>query len=62
MSASESPSERPAPRNCQQEPPYPGLDTVVFSLRAPDLVAHLAREDCPIETPHPIAECGAFKP
>jgi hypothetical protein len=36
--------------------------TVQFSLRDPDWVCHLRREDCPREEPHPVSACGAFIP
>lgn len=53
---------RPAPTNCQQEPPYPEHETVVCSLRYPDLTAHLPSERCATQEPHPIPECGEFTP
>lgn len=52
---------RPAPANCQHEPPYPSHETVVCSLAAPDLTAHLPAERCATETTHAIAECGEFR-
>jgi hypothetical protein len=52
--------ERPAQTNCANEPAYPGHDTVVFALSAPDMTAHLATERCTEECPHLIAECGEF--
>jgi hypothetical protein len=36
--------------------------TVQFSLRDPDWVCHLRREDCPREEPHSVSACGAFIP
>jgi hypothetical protein len=50
--------ERPKQRNCQQEPPYPGADTVIMSLRDPDWVMHLRSEECPCEYPHLWDRCG----
>lgn len=52
--------ERPAPTDCEHEPPFPGMDTVVVSFRYPDLTCHLPRPDCGIKEPHRIDECGAF--
>ena len=51
-------SERPRQTNCQQEPSYPDHETVVFSIRFPDLTAHSKSSRCPIEEPHLISECG----
>ena len=51
---------RPIQTNCQQEPHYPGADTVACSLRYPELTAHHASDRCPIEAPHLIADCGEF--
>ena len=53
-------AERPTQTNCQQEPRYPGAETVVCSIRYPHLTSHLAHAECPIEGPHTIAECGRF--
>lgn len=53
--------KREAPRNCQQEPSYPGLFTVVFSIRKPDMTAHWPSERCGVQEPHAIAECGEFR-
>ena len=55
------PTERPKPKSLQAEPPYPGLETVIHSLRSPDWTAHLATELCPTECPHPVSACGEFK-
>lgn len=49
---------RPRQTNCQQEPAYPGHETVVCALRAPELLCHLATPQCPIEGPHRWDECG----
>jgi hypothetical protein len=51
---------RPAPTNCQNEPPYPAHCTVVLSISAPEMVCHQASERCPTEYPHKIAVCGEF--
>jgi hypothetical protein len=48
------------PTNCQQEPGYPGADTVVMSIRFPDLTCHYPAPDCRIQEPHQVAECGRF--
>lgn len=53
--------KRPAQRCCQHEPAYPGTETVVFSIRFPDWVSHLASGRCPIEGPHLWNECGEFR-
>jgi hypothetical protein len=44
--------------NAQHEPPYPGLPTVVISIRSPSLLIHAKRDDCPHEYPHRWEECG----
>lgn len=52
------------PDNCQVEPPYPLMKSehvVMFSIRAPDFVAHQKHEDCSEEYPHLISECGMFE-
>jgi hypothetical protein len=54
--------KRRAPRDCQHEPPYPGLHTVLISMRDPDMTAHSPSKRCPIEEPHQIAKCGEFQP
>lgn len=46
--------------NCQQEPAYPGAETVVFSIRDPDLTYHRPSPLCAINEPHRIGECGEF--
>jgi hypothetical protein len=51
---------RPEPPNCQQEPPYPGAETVVCSIRDPDMLCHAKRDDCAIEAPHRWDECGTI--
>jgi len=52
---------RPAQKDCRHEPPYPGLDTVLFSIADPSLTAHLPMASCPIEHPHRISECGEWQ-
>jgi hypothetical protein len=54
------PAERDAPTNCQQEPSYPGAETVVFSIRFPELTCHRPTKRCQIEAPHAIAECDEW--
>jgi hypothetical protein len=58
--ARESFGERPAPTSCQVEPPYPGTETVVMSIRDPWTVAHPPRR-CRIETPHRLEDCAEFE-
>lgn len=53
---------RREPTDLQCEPSYPGLHTVLISLRDPDLTAHRPSKRCPIEEPHLIAKCGEFQP
>lgn len=52
--------QRPKQINCQNEPAYPEHETVVFSISAPDMTAHLKTDLCSIECPHPITECGIW--
>ena len=54
---------RPRQTNCEQEPAYPGMPTVVWSFRFPDhdLTVHLATDRCALEYPHPIAECAEWQ-
>jgi hypothetical protein len=52
---------RQTPTNLQAEPPYPGLETVCFSLRFPDWTVHLKTALCEKDWPHEIAECGEWK-
>ena len=47
--------------NLTAEPPYDGLTTCLFSIRAPELTAHGITERCQIECPHLIAECGEWR-
>lgn len=51
---------RPKQTNCQQEPTYPDHQTVVFSIRYPDMTCHLRTDLCPTEHPHLIEECEEF--
>lgn len=51
---------RPPQTDCQHEPPYPGAETVVFSIRAPDHTCHLPSERCQVQEPHLIADCSEF--
>jgi hypothetical protein len=52
--------QRSEPYGCQHEPPYPGLETVTFSVRFPDMTCHHPSERCAIQEPHQIEECGEF--
>lgn len=54
---------RRAPRNLLAEPSYPGAQhVVVFSIRFPDMTAHLPHPDCNAEpSGHLIAACGVFQ-
>ena len=51
---------RPRQTNCQVEPPYPMHDTVIFALIAPEMTLHRGDEECQIEGPHKINECGKW--
>lgn len=53
--------ERDAPTNCQQEPNYPNHETVIISMRYPDLTGHRVTARCAIQEPHAITECGEWK-
>lgn len=46
--------------NLQNEPDYPLHETVVVSLRDPNMVCHQASKVCPHEAPHDISECNLF--
>lgn len=50
--------ERPKQRNCQQEPPYPGADTIIMSIRDPEWVLHKRCDECPCEYPHLWDRCA----
>jgi len=52
---------RDIPRNLQVEPPYPGLNTVCFSIRYPDWTIHRKSSRCGKDWPHKIDECGEFE-
>lgn len=52
--------ERPLQQNCQIEPSYPDHETVIASIRDPELTCHLPQERCTIQEPHRIAECGLW--
>jgi hypothetical protein len=56
--AEQSPPAAPPPTNCQNEPAFPGARTVVFSIRAPDMVCHQPTEFCATEEPHSWTACG----
>lgn len=51
---------RPKQTNCQVEPAYPGLDTVVFALSNPYYTCHAQSSLCEKEYPHLISQCGEF--
>jgi hypothetical protein len=51
---------RTAPCNAQHEPPFPGLGTVLFSIRSPEQTAHAPTSRCAIECPHPASSCGEW--
>lgn len=53
-------ASRRVPTNCQNEPHYPGIDTVTFSIRYPELTCHYPTTRCAIQPPHAIAECGEW--
>ena len=57
----DSMTDRPKQTDCCNEPPYPGLDTVVFCIRDPDWACHGILPYCSIEYPHLISECGEFE-
>jgi hypothetical protein len=54
--------ERPVQRDCRNEPAYPGMDTVVFLMWAPDypLTVHAKTELCQMDYPHEIEKCGEW--
>lgn len=56
-------TKREVPRNLGAEPSYPGAKHVVcFSIRFPDMTAHLDHPDCNGEpSGHLISECGVFR-
>lgn len=61
---------RPAPRDCRNEPPFPGRHTVTFHLygaldgagptEVNEFVMHRPVKRCVIECPHFMSECGEF--
>ena len=51
---------RDKPINCQIEPNFPGLETVICSFRDPEWVCHNKMFDCKKEYPHKINECLMF--
>jgi hypothetical protein len=53
-----APGERDVPTNCQQEPGYPGVETVCCSLRAPNTLCHAPTSRCAIQEPHAWADCA----
>ncbi len=53
--------KRREPTDCQHEPHYPGLHTVLLSIRDPEWPVHTPSKRCPIEEPHLITRCGEFR-
>ena len=53
--------ERPRQVNCQNEPPYPEHETVVFALGYPEWTAHQESVRCVKGYPHRADECGEFE-
>ena len=53
-------AEREAPRDCRNEPPYPGCQTVVFAIDAPHLTVHTPSERCAVHPPHETKLCGEW--
>lgn len=56
-------TKREVPRDCRNEPSYPGAEHVVyFSIGFPDMTAHRPHPDCDGEpSGHLISECGVFR-
>lgn len=52
---------RDMPRNLSAEPNYPGIQTVMFSMRFPDFTCHLKISRCEKEWPHYISDCREWK-
>lgn len=52
---------REAPKNLHAEPPYPGLETVCFSIRSPDWTCHMKSLRCEKDWPHELGECGEWQ-
>jgi hypothetical protein len=46
--------------DCEPIPDELRGELVCFSFGWPDLVCHLPHDECPIEAPHRIEECGRF--
>jgi hypothetical protein len=53
-------TDRPRQTDCQIEPAYPDHDTVLWSFRFPEFVAHRPSKRCCKECPHLMAECKEF--
>ncbi len=53
---------REAPRDLMAEPGYPGLDTVCFLFRFPelDMTLHNPTVRCVSDCPHAISTCGEW--
>lgn len=54
-------TQRPKQTNCRNEPAYPDHETVVMSMKNPNLTAHLPSKRCDVQCPHPIIYCGEFE-
>lgn len=54
--------KRREPTDLQHEPAYPGLHTVLISIRDPEWTAHTPSKRCPIEEVHKISQCAEFGP
>jgi len=52
--------DRGIPTNLDYEPSYPNHETVLFSIRFPDLICHSKKDDCKIEEPHNYKVCGIY--
>jgi len=52
---------QPRQTNCQQEPTYPGSETVVFAMVAPGMTVHGESQHCGINEPHAISVCGEWQ-
>ena len=52
---------RPKQTDCRQEPDYFLSNTVLFSIRSPDITAHMPTHRCARLEPHPMSECGEWR-
>lgn len=51
---------RPLQMDCRNEPAYPGMETVLFSIKDPHNTAHGSSDLCKNEAPHSIESCGIW--